>query len=142
MVQSANLGFPRIGPKRELKKAVESYWKSSIAVKELNNVAKSIRKSNWLMQKDAGIDFIPSNDFSLYDHILDTICLLGAVPSRYKHDGGNVSLDTYFAMARGAQNDGIDVGAMEMTKWFDTNYHFIVPEFTNDQKFNLSSEKL
>lgn len=142
MVQSANLGFPRIGAKRELKKAVESFWKGNSSIEKLNNVAKSIRKLNWSLQKNAGVDFIPSNDFSLYDHILDTICLVGAVPKRYNHTGGNVSLDTYFAMARGAQNDGIDVVAMEMTKWFDTNYHYIVPEFTKDQSFELSSTKI
>ncbi len=91
--------------------------------------------------QEQGIDLIPSNDFSLYDQVLDTIALVGAVPERYGHDGGPVGLDTYFAMARGRQADGVDVTAMEMTKWFDTNYHYIVPELGPDTRFSLSSEK-
>src|SRR5690606_1794036 len=100
------------------------------------------RASNWEMQKEAGLEHIPSNDFSFYDQVLDLIALVGAVPERYKHKGGNVSLDTYFAMARGAQGKGLDVKAMEMTKWFDTNYHYIVPEFVQNQEFKLSSTKI
>ena len=142
MVISANLGFPRIGPKRELKKAVEAFWKGDSSEKELQKTAKDIRKANWELQKKAGIDQIPSNDFSFYDQVLDTIALLGAVPERYDFNGGNVSLETYFAMARGQQANGKDVTAMEMTKWFDTNYHFIVPELSGDQEFKLSSTKI
>ncbi len=141
MVIAANLGLPRIGPKRELKKALESYWKGEIAETELQAVARSIRKQNWEMQKAAGIKQIPSNDFSFYDLMLDTICMVGAVPARYKFSGDTVDLATYFAMARGAQQEGIDVQAMEMTKWFDTNYHYIVPEFTSNQQFALKSTK-
>lgn len=142
MVIAANLGFPRIGPKRELKKAVESFWKGESSEADLQNTAKGLRKMNWETQKKFGIDHIPSNDFSLYDQVLDTICLLGAVPERYNFKGGNVDLTTYFAMARGAQKDGLDVKAMEMTKWFDTNYHYIVPEFHAGQNFALSSTKI
>jgi 5-methyltetrahydropteroyltriglutamate--homocysteine methyltransferase len=143
MVLAANLGFPRIGAKRELKSAVEAYWKGDITQEELKVAGGSIRAANWEYQKEAGIDLIPSNDFSFYDDKgLDMIALLGAVPARYNHKVGNVSLDTYFAMARGAQGNGVDVGAMEMTKWFDTNYHFIVPEFSKNQNFAISSTKI
>jgi len=142
MAISANLGFPRIGAKRELKKAVESYWKGELSLDDLKVAASDIRANNWEYQKQSGLDLIPSNDFSFYDQVLDMIALVGAVPERYKHKGGNVSLDTYFAMARGAQGNGLDVKAMEMTKWFDTNYHYIVPEFFKGQEFQLSSTKV
>ena len=142
MTKSASLGFPRIGAFRELKKAVEKYWKGDITKDELIAVSKEIRKTNWQTQKDAGIDFIPSNDFSFYDHILDMIATVGAVPERFGFDGGEVDLDLYFAMARGSQKDGLDVTAMEMTKWFDTNYHYIVPEFVKNQQFKLSAKKI
>jgi 5-methyltetrahydropteroyltriglutamate--homocysteine methyltransferase len=141
MVTAANLGFPRIGAKRELKKAVEGYWKGNLSAEELQAEAKSLRKIHWDLQKDAGLDKIPSNDFSFYDQVLDMICTVGAVPERYGFKGENIDLETYFAMARGCQKDGKDVTAMEMTKWFDTNYHFIVPELTADTKFKLSSTK-
>lgn len=142
MVLAANLGFPRIGAKRELKKAVESFWKGEVSEAELQQQAKEIRATNWKFQQEQGIDLISSNDFSFYDQILDTIALFGAVPERYKFDGGNVDLKTYFAMARGAQGNGLDVVAMEMSKWFDTNYHYIVPEFKQGQQFKVSSTKI
>lgn len=142
MTRSATLGFPRIGAFRELKKAVESYWKGKIVKDELLQVAANIRKENWLLQKDAGIDYIPSNDFSFYDHVLDMIATVGAVPKRFNFENGDVDLDLYFAMARGLQKDGADFFAMEMTKWFDTNYHYIVPEFVKNQNFKLSSSKV
>ena len=142
MLNTANLGFPRIGANRELKKAIESYWKKTSSASDLQKVAAEIRAKNWQTQKAAGIAFIPSNDFSFYDQILDTQVLFGAVPDRFKFSGGNVDLDLYFAMARGAQRDGIDVTAMEMTKWFDTNYHYIVAEFKKNQQFKLSSTKI
>jgi len=142
MLNTANLGFPRIGANRELKKAIESYWKKTSSVADLQKVAAEIRAKNWQTQKAAGIVFIPSNDFSFYDQILDTQALFGAVPDRFKFNGGNVDLDLYFAMARGAQKDGVDVTAMEMTKWFDTNYHYIVAEFKKNQQFKLSSTKI
>jgi 5-methyltetrahydropteroyltriglutamate--homocysteine methyltransferase len=142
MVFSSNLGFPRIGDMRQLKKAVEAYWKGQSSQKELLEKGAELRAHNWKLQKDAGIDIIPSNDFSFYDQVLDTTCLLGMIPKRYKHTGGNVDIDTYFAMARGAQKDGLDVTAMEMTKWFDTNYHYMVPEFEDGMKAKLSSTKI
>jgi 5-methyltetrahydropteroyltriglutamate--homocysteine methyltransferase len=141
MVQAANLGFPRIGAFRELKKAVESFWKGASSEAALMHTAAELRAKHWKLQADAGIEFIPSNDFSFYDQVLDTIAMVGAVPARYNFKGGNVDTATYFAMARGEQANGVDVTAMEMTKWFDTNYHYIVPEFTKDTTFTLSSTK-
>jgi len=145
MLLTNNLGYPRVGPFRELKKANEAYWAKKISAEELLNTAKEIREANWKTQKEAGIDLIPSNDFSFYDQVLDLSLTVGAIPARYnsllsKIDN-NYSLDLYFAMARGFQADGIDVTASEMTKWFDTNYHYMVPEFTKGQTFKLSSEK-
>jgi 5-methyltetrahydropteroyltriglutamate--homocysteine methyltransferase len=128
---------PRIGPQRELKFALESYWSGKSNTDALFATAASLRASNWLRQQALGVTIIPSNDFSLYDHVLDTSVLVGAVPQTYGWAGGDVPLDVYFAMARG----NADVPAQELTKWFDTNYHFIVPEFTSDQKFALSSTK-
>jgi 5-methyltetrahydropteroyltriglutamate--homocysteine methyltransferase len=142
MVKAANLGFTRIGAFRELKKAVEAFWKAGLSEEQLQAEAAKIRKANWQTQRDAGIEIIPSNDFSFYDQILDHTALFGAVPARYNFKGGNVDLTTYFAMARGRQQDGQDVVAMEMTKWFDTNYHYIVPEFKKGQVFKLSSTKI
>lgn len=142
MVLATNLGFPRIGPMRELKKAVEAYWKGQSSKDELLATGKALRAQNWKAQKEAGISHIPSNDFAYYDQILDLTTTLGLIPSRYKHDGSNVDLDTYFAMARGAQKGGIDVTAMEMTKWYDTNYHYIVPEFEEGMSPKLSSTKI
>ena len=141
MIQVASIGYPRIGPKRELKKALEQFWKGEIQEQDLHNVAKNLRKQNWQIQKSSGVDLISSNDFSFYDQVLDAICLLGAVPKRYKWDGQEVNLTTYFAMARGSQTADLDVPALEMTKWFDTNYHYLVPELSAEQTFKLSSNK-
>lgn len=141
MVIAANLGFPRIGAKRELKKAVESFWKGESNAGKLMQIAADLRREHWTMQHREGIDHIPSNDFSFYDQVLDMICTVGAIPARYNFTGNEVDLQTYFAMARGAQKDGLDVKAMEMTKWFDTNYHYIVPEFSNETEFKLTSRK-
>ena len=141
MITTATIGYPRIGPKRELKKALESFWKGDIKENELQSTAKDLRKKNWQIQKENGIDLITSNDFSFYDQVLDTICLLGAVPDRYNWQGDDVDLKTYFAMARGSQTKELDVSALEMTKWFDTNYHYLVPELKSDQKFKISSQK-
>lgn len=137
-----NLGFPRVGLKRELKKALEGYWSGIIAGSALLATAKTIREQNWRLQKARGIDLIPSNDFSLYDHVLDMCALLGAVPERFGWSGGNVELETYFAMARGAESSMNTAAApLEMTKWFDTNYHYLVPEFHPQQAFQLASTK-
>ncbi|MEZ5814816.1 MAG: 5-methyltetrahydropteroyltriglutamate--homocysteine S-methyltransferase [Alphaproteobacteria bacterium] len=142
MVLATNLGFPRIGPMRELKKAVEAYWKEKSSKEALLSVGKELRAQNWKLQKSAGLDHIPSNDFSFYDQILDLTATLGLIPARYKHSGGNVDLDTYFAMARGAQTNALDVTAMEMSKWYDTNYHYIVPEFEEGMTPKLSLTKI
>ncbi|REH00077.1 5-methyltetrahydropteroyltriglutamate--homocysteine S-methyltransferase [Flavobacterium aquicola] len=142
-MKTNNLGYPRIGSNRELKKANELYWAGKITAEELLATGSAIRTQNWKLQAENGIDLIPSNDFSLYDQVLDLTLSLGAIPERYQEfSRTNNSLDLYFAMARGAQKNGQDVVAMEMTKWFDTNYHYIVPEFTKNQKFELFSTKV
>lgn len=142
-MKTNNLGYPRIGSNRELKKACESYWAGKISSEELLTAGATIRKENWQLQAEAGIDLIPSNDFSFYDQVLDLSLTLGVIPKRYQELAKtNSTIDLYFAMARGSQKDGQDVVAMEMTKWFDTNYHYIVPEFTKDQEFKLFSEKI
>src|SRR3990167_5169624 len=138
MVLATNLGFPRMGAKRELKFAVEGFWKGDITEAELVQTGADIRRTNWLMQRDAGIDHVPVNDFAFYDQMLDMTSLLGAVPPRYNWAGSNVDMHTYFAMARG----NATTQAMEMTKWFDTNYHYIVPEFSADTKFAISTTKI
>lgn len=144
-MQTHILGYPRIGSKRELKKACEQYWSGKILLEELLNTGRTLCNQNWNIQKEAGIDLIPCNDFSYYDQVLDMSLVVGAIPTRY-HEvvlrKNNTELDLYFAMARGYQKDGLDITAMEMTKWFDTNYHYIVPEFYNNQQFKLSSDKI
>jgi 5-methyltetrahydropteroyltriglutamate--homocysteine methyltransferase len=140
-----NLGYPRIGNDRELKKAVEGYWSGKISYEQLIQVSIAIKQKNWLLQKDLGIDLIPSNDFSFYDHVLDFSFAINAIPERYAHlprHYDKSKLDLYFAMARGIQEEDVDITAMEMTKWFDTNYHYIVPEFYKDQKFRLANLKV
>lgn len=118
MAIATNLGFPRIGAKRELKRAVESFWAGKIGPEELESTAKRLRREHWKLQQDIGIEHIPSNDFSFYDQVLDTAAMVGAVPARFGYQGEAVDLATYFAMARGSD----EVPAMEMTKWFDSNY--------------------
>jgi 5-methyltetrahydropteroyltriglutamate--homocysteine methyltransferase len=139
---ATNLGFPRIGVQRELKKAQEAYWKGQLTRDALLKTAADLRERHWKLQQSAGIAHIPSNDFSLYDHILDLSCMLGCLPARYGWKGGEIDLDLYFAMARGRQGNGADVTAMEMSKWFDTNYHYLVPEFEAGQRFKLSSTRI
>src|SRR5437763_546558 len=138
---SHNLGFPHLGAARRLKRATEGYWGGKVSQADLLKTGAALRERHWRLQQDAGIDLVPSSDFSYYDRVLDTCTLVGAVPKRYGWAGGPVDLDTYFAMARGVQAGGRDVTAMEMTKWFDTNYHYIVPEFEPGQAFRLSSSK-
>ena len=136
MVTTANLGFPRIGAQRELKKAQESYWKGDSSADQLMSVAKSIRAENWKRQQDAGFTHIASGDFAFYDQVLNHTLMFNNIPARYealKKD----PLAVYFAMARGHQKDGVDVVACEMTKWYDTNYHYIVPEFSDATEFSL-----
>lgn len=129
------IGFPRIGEKRELKKVLEDFWAKKVDFSEVKFVAENLRKRHWTYQKEAKIDFIASNDFSYYDNMLDTTILLGAIPQRFKNLKDE---ELYFAMARGNQ----DCVAMEMTKWFNTNYHYIVPEISKDTKFALNSKKV
>ncbi|WP_207429073.1 5-methyltetrahydropteroyltriglutamate--homocysteine S-methyltransferase [Pedobacter sp. SYSU D00535] len=141
-----NLGYPRIGSQRQLKKASEQFWAGKIGHQELNELAIAIQEENWQTQLDAGVDLIPCNDFSFYDHVLDTSLLLGVIPERYSPLLSNLTPDKernlYFAMARGYQKDGLDITAMEMTKWLDTNYHYLVPEFRADQEFSIFSQQL
>src|SRR5690606_30862669 len=145
MLLTNNLGYPRVGAFRELKKANEAYWAKKISAEELLQAGLKIRESNWKTQQEAGIDLIPSNDFSFYDQVLDLSLTVGTIPACYNSLLDRIDrqyiLDLYFAMARGFQEEGVDVTAMEMTKWFDTNYHYLVPEFTKDQTFQLTSEK-
>lgn len=138
MILTHNLGFPRIGARRELKQALESFWRQDIDAQQLQDRAKAIREENWLLQKRIGIDLIPVGDFSLYDHMLNMTTLLGAIPARFDLGQQATPLDAYFAMARGTPNQP----AMEMTKWFNTNYHYIVPEFDRQTQFTVASTQL
>ncbi len=144
-MQTHNLGYPRIGNQRELKKSCEQYWAGKIEAHQLQQTARTIRQQNWQLQKDTGIDIIPCNDFSFYDQVLDTCLMVGAIPERYHSLIEKKKLkevDLLFAMARGYQDKEYDLTAMEMTKWFDTNYHYIVPEFTAEQNFSFFSSKV
>jgi 5-methyltetrahydropteroyltriglutamate--homocysteine methyltransferase len=141
-----NLGYPRIGGQRELKKASEKYWAGTLSAAELHQAGTRIKQQNWQLQQAAGLDLIPCHDFSYYDHVLDMSMLVGNIPARYTplvtRNRDATELDLYFAMARGYQRGGLDLTALEMTKWFDTNYHYLVPEFTKDQQFSLFSTRL
>jgi len=152
----ATLGTPRIGPRRELKLALENYWSGKSDENALLTTAAALRVANWARQKALGITVIPSNDFSLYDHVLDTSIMVGAIPENYGWSGGPAPLATYFAMARGlrgstghkvcthdhgGESNAPCTAAQEMTKWFDTNYHYMVPELSRRQSFVLSSLK-
>ncbi|HAX60842.1 MAG TPA: 5-methyltetrahydropteroyltriglutamate--homocysteine S-methyltransferase [Eubacterium sp.] len=140
-MQTSVIGFPRIGTLRELKFASEKYFRGEIGAQELLQTAAQLRKIHWSMQRNAGIDYISSNDFSHYDAVLDTAVMLGIVPGRYKELKLS-ELDTYFAMARGYQGDSGDVKALAMKKWFNTNYHYIVPEVEDDTVIGLYGSKL
>ncbi len=136
-----HLGFPRIGARRELKQALENHWRGETGPETLREQARQLRARHWQRQREAGVDVPPSNDFSLYDHVLDTAFGFDAIPERYRPLLDPEPLAAYFAMARGHQADGIDVHALEMTKWFDTNYHYLVPELQAGQAFRLRSRK-
>lgn len=140
MTKSTIVGYPRIGEHRELKFAVESYFKKAITEEELKDAAKELRKGYWKKQKEKGIDIIPSNDFSFYDNLLDTAFLLNIIPERYKKLN-LTELETYFAMARGYQENKNDVKALPMKKWFNTNYHYIVPELEEDAVIKVNDNK-
>ncbi|SMN18260.1 similar to Saccharomyces cerevisiae YER091C MET6 Cobalamin-independent methionine synthase, involved in methionine biosynthesis and regeneration [Maudiozyma saulgeensis] len=146
MVQSAVLGFPRIGPNRELKKATEAYWNGKTSAEDLLKVGKEIREQNWKLQKEAGVDIIASNDFSFYDQVLDLSVLFNVIPERYtKYQ--LPQLDVLFAMGRGLQRKAtdsepaVDVTALEMVKWFDSNYHYVRPTFGKNLSFKLNGQK-
>ncbi|KAI0484405.1 cobalamin-independent methionine synthase [Xylariaceae sp. FL0804] len=138
MVQSAVLGFPRMGVNRDLKKATEAYWAGNISQADLLSEAKRLRLAHWKIQKDAGVDIIPSNDFALYDQVLCHIQDFGAVPERYSSSKLD-PVDEYFAMGRGHQKGGVDVPSLEMVKWFDSNYHYVKPTLQDNQTFTLVS---
>ena len=138
-----NLGFPRIGARRELKQALEAYWAGQLQQSELEHVGNSLRQRHWTLQAEAGVDLMPVGDFAWYDQILEFSCLLGVVPSRFQQaPNAPVTLDTLFRMARGRAPSGTPAAACEMTKWFDTNYHYIVPELASDQTFRIARESL
>lgn len=139
MVQSAVLGFPRMGRLRDLKKANEAYWGGKLSREDLLAEGKRLRLEHWKIQKDAGVDIIPSNDFSFYDHVLDHIQMFNAIPERYSKDNLE-PIDQFFAMGRGHQKDGIDVPSLEMVKWFDSNYHYVKPTLQDNQTFKLSDD--
>ncbi|MDR6567150.1 5-methyltetrahydropteroyltriglutamate--homocysteine S-methyltransferase [Chitinophaga ginsengisegetis] len=138
-------GYPRIGSQRELKKACENYWAGKISLERLELTSRQLRKENWIGLQEAGIDLIPSNDFSWYDQVLDMCMILGVIPSRFKalqQTFANPGCpELYFAMARGYQKNNFDITALEMTKWFDTNYHYLVPEFESVQQYTLHQPK-
>ncbi len=143
MTTASNLGFPRIGAARELKWALERHWAGALGEDALLAAAADLRRRHWLLQRAAGIDHIPSNDFALYDHVLDTALMVGCVPERFGWDGGAVGPELAFAMARGrpAGPGRPAAAALEMTKWFDTNYHYLVPELAAGQTFRLAGRK-
>ncbi|QHM77811.1 5-methyltetrahydropteroyltriglutamate--homocysteine methyltransferase [Mixta theicola] len=136
------LGFPRVGLRRELKKAQESYWAGNISQQELLAVGRQLRARHWQQQKEAGVDIVPVGDFAWYDHVLTTSLLLGNVPARHQNRDGSVDLDTLFRIGRGRAPTGEPAAAAEMTKWFNTNYHYMVPEFTKGQQFRLAWRQL
>ncbi len=144
MAVAHNLGFPRIGGDRELKKAVEAYWKGDITADHLRQIGRELRAKHWQLQKDAGIDLVPVGDFAWYDQVLTHSLTFGVIPERFAKTGEKPTIDTLFAMARGVVESSCCGGAhaQEMTKWFDTNYHYLVPELTAEQKFSLSWEQL
>ena len=139
-MKTSVIGYPRIGSLRELKFAAEKYFRNEISAEALLETAENIRRENWDIQKKNGIDFIPSNDFSFYDNMLDTAVLFNAVPERYKALELS-ELDTYFAMARGYQGKSGDVRALAMKKWFNTNYHYMVPEIEDTAEIKLVGTK-
>jgi 5-methyltetrahydropteroyltriglutamate--homocysteine methyltransferase len=147
-IRTHNLGYPRIGERRELKRATEAFWNGTATEAELLATAAELRRNHWQKQQALGIDLIPSNDFSFYDQMGDTVALVGCVPRRFGWSNGSVDLTTYFKMARGesvgtrstSHTPGAAV-ALEMTKWFDTNYHYLVPEFDSQTLFRLATNK-
>ncbi|SPO38178.1 probable MET6 - methionine synthase [Pseudozyma flocculosa] len=140
MATSAVLGYPRIGPQREVKKALEAYWGGKTSQEELLKVAKEQRLLTYKSIKEQGVDTVPTGTFSLYDHVLDASNTFNLIPAQYAQAGLD-PLDTYFAMARGHQKNGVDLPATEMQKWFDSNYHYLVPELSEKTEFKINNTK-
>ncbi|KAJ2738295.1 methionine-synthesizing 5- methyltetrahydropteroyltriglutamate--homocysteine methyltransferase, partial [Coemansia sp. BCRC 34301] len=142
-IKSTILGFPRMGSDRQLKKLVEGFWSGKVSEQELAEGSKQLRADHWALQASYGLTEIPVGDFSYYDHVLDAAFAAGIIPERYQQVD-NSGTQAYFAMGRGLQNKaiGIDVPSLEMKKWFDTNYHFMVPEVADNQEFRLHSTKV
>lgn len=147
MITTANLGFPRMGVVRELKWALERAWRDD-SYDELRTTAATLRARHWMLQRDRDIERVPVGDFSLYDHVLDAALAVGAVPERFgarpfdPASSNDEDLRRYFVMARGGELDGVDRAPLELTKWLDTNYHYLVPEFAPDQVFTARPERL
>lgn len=143
MTVSHILGYPRIGAQRELKKVTEAYWKGEVTREELEATGQALRLHHWQTQQNAGLDFVSVGDFAFYDQVLNVSVMLGAVPGRFgaqqEVSAGDVTLDTAFRMARGRAPSGKPAAACEMTKYFDTNYHYLVPELHEGQTFTLAS---
>ena len=151
MTRTHTLGFPRMGAQRELKFALEKHWRGDIDAAELEAVGADQRARHWQAQRDAGLDFVTVGDFAFYDHVANHIQLLGCEPSRLAFLGDEPELARYFTMARGVADEAVHEGcthsshatfALEMTKWFDTNYHYLVPEFSANTRFSLASVRL
>src|SRR5690606_5459546 len=143
MTITHNLGFPRIGVQRELKRALEAYWSGAHSAQALENTGRELRARHWKLQEAAGLDFVPVGDFAGYDHVLEWTTLLGAVPARFAQaDREPVALDTLFRMGRGRAPTGTPAAACEMTKWFDTNYHYLVPELVPNQSYRIARRYL
>ena len=136
------LGFPRIGVKRELKQALESYWAGKISQQQLSDTGRTLRQRHWQWQQEAGVDLLPVGDFAWYDQVLGTSLLLGNIPARHQSADGRVDLDTLFRIARGRAPSGHSTAASEMSKWFNTNYHYLVPEFSQGQDFSVAWSQL
>lgn len=141
-IHNHTLGFPRVGLRRELKKAQEGYWAGNLSREALLATGRELRSRHWEQQKQAGIELVPVGDFAWYDHVLTTSLLLGNIPQRHQNLDGNVDIDTLFRIGRGRAPTGEPAAAAEMTKWFNTNYHYIVPEFSLGQKFKLTWTQL
>ncbi|WP_306523855.1 5-methyltetrahydropteroyltriglutamate--homocysteine S-methyltransferase [Rheinheimera sp.] len=142
MSTTHSLGFPRIGNKRQLKRALEQYWQGEISQEQLQNIGAQLRADHWQLQQQAGIDLVPVGDFAYYDHVLNTSLLFGVVPKRHQTADGQIDFDCQFRIGRGRAPTGPAAAASDMTKWFNTNYHYLVPEFDARQQFSLTDLSL
>jgi 5-methyltetrahydropteroyltriglutamate--homocysteine methyltransferase len=142
MIRTHILGFPRMGAQRELKFALESHWRGEIDANTLETTARDLRARHWAMQRDAGLDLVTVGDFALYDHVANHIQMFGCEPARFGFTAQEPALARYFTLARGDAAAGGTRRALEMTKWFDTNYHYLVPEFSPQTRFDLAAQRL